>query len=105
MSHQSGPRLRADNQSQLQHRKEATEAIAHENGVKIQLIRWLSKPSNKAYGSVVVFLANYQETETLLAQRTMGFAGEVAYTRPYEHRKGRTRCFNCYGYGHLEAPC
>ena len=55
--------------------KEATEAIARGNGVEIQRMRWLSKASDKAYGLVVVFLADHQEAETLLGKGTMDFGG------------------------------
>jgi Endonuclease-reverse transcriptase len=55
--------------------KEATEAIAQENGVKIQRIRWLSKPSL----SVVVWLAEHQEAEMLSAQGRMDL-GEKWHT-------------------------
>lgn len=74
-------------------------------GVKIQRIRWLSKASDKTYGSVVVFLADHQEAEALLAKGMMDFGGEMAYTRTYERRQGPTRCFKCHGYGHVEARC
>ena len=54
-------------------------------------MRWLSKPSDKAYGSVVVFLADHQDVETLLAQGMMDFGGEMAYTD--ELKIGGARCF------------
>lgn len=85
--------------------KEAAEAIARENNVKIQQIRWLSKPSDKLYGSAVVFLADRQTAEMLLAKGHMDFGGEMAYTRVYERRRGPNRCFKCHQYGHLEARC
>ena len=85
--------------------KEAMEAVAQENGVKIQRMRWLGKPSDKTYGSVVVFLADHHEAEMLLGKGMMDFGGEMAYTRIYERRHGPTRCFKCHGYGHLEARC
>lgn len=85
--------------------KEAVEAIAQENGVKIQRIRWLSKPSPKTYGSVVVWLAEHQDAEMLLTQGRMDFGGEMAYTKEYIRRQGPTRCFKCHQYGHVEAKC
>ena len=42
-------------------------------GVKIKRMRWLSKPSDKSHESVVVFLADHQEAETLLAKGMMDF--------------------------------
>jgi hypothetical protein len=56
-------------------RKDATEAIAQENGIKIERIRWLSKASDKMYGSVVIFLTDQHEAETLLAKGVIDLGG------------------------------
>lgn len=66
--------------------QEAMNTTAQENGVEIKRMRWLSTPSNKTYGSVVVYLADHQEAEMLLAKGRMDFGGEMAYTRPYQRR-------------------
>ena len=52
---------------------EAIQAIADENKVEIRRIHWLGKPSEKAYGSVVTFLAEHKDTESLLATGVMDF--------------------------------
>jgi len=85
--------------------KEATQAMARENGVQIERIRWLSRATDKMYGSVVVFLAHQHEAEALLAKGIMDIGGEMAYTRPYERRQVPTRCYKCHQYGHQEARC
>jgi hypothetical protein len=52
---------------------EAIQAIADENKVEIRRIRWLSKPSEKTYGSVVIFIAEHKDAESLLTTRVMDF--------------------------------
>jgi len=59
--------------------------------VEIRRIHWLSKPSAKTYGSVVVFLAKHEEAEALLQTGVMDFGGEMAFVNPYERRKLPTR--------------
>jgi hypothetical protein len=85
--------------------KTATEAVAEENGVQIERIRWLSKASDKMYGSVVMFLTHQHEAQTLLTKGIMDVGGEMAYTRTYESRQVPIRCFKCHQYGHQEARC
>lgn len=85
--------------------KEATEAVAQENDVKIERIRWLSKASDKMYGSVVVYFSHHRDAEMFLARGVMDIGGEMAYTRPYEKRQVPTRCFKCHQYGHQESRC
>ena len=43
--------------------KAATEAAAEENGGQIERIRWLSKASDKMYGSVVMFLTHQHDAQ------------------------------------------
>ena len=83
----------------------ATEAVAEENGVQIERIRWLGKASDKIYGSVVMFLTHQHEAEALLTKGIMHVGGEMTYTRPYERRQTPTRCFKCHQHGHQEARC
>ncbi|KAL2352018.1 hypothetical protein BJ546DRAFT_234643 [Cryomyces antarcticus] len=65
-------------------RSDAHETIGKENNVAINKIRWLSKPSEKLYGSVVIYLAKKEDAERLLEQRVMDLGGETAFTRVFE---------------------
>jgi len=51
--------------------KEATEAVAHENGVRIERIHWLSRATDKMYGLVVMFLTHQHEAAALSAKGTI----------------------------------
>jgi hypothetical protein len=85
--------------------KEAMEAVAQENGVQIERIRWLSRTTDKVYGSVVMFLTHQHEADDLLARGIMDVGGEMAYTPRYERRQIPTRCYKCHQYGHQDARC
>jgi hypothetical protein len=82
---------------------EAIQAIGDEKKVEIRRIRWLSKPSEKAYGSVTIFLAKHKDAESLLATGVMDFGSEMTYVKPYERRMLSMRCFKCQQYGQQEA--
>ena len=84
---------------------EAIQAIGDEKKVEIRRIRWLSKPSEKAYGSVAIFLAEHKDAESLLATGVMDFGSEMTYVKPYERRMLSMRCFKCQQYGQQEARC
>lgn len=73
--------------------------------MEIRRIRWLSKPSEKAYGSVAIFLAEHKDAESLLATGVMDFGSEMTYVKPYERRMLSMRCFKCQQYGQQEARC
>jgi hypothetical protein len=79
--------------------------IGEENNVKINKVRWLSRPSDKQFGSVVVYLAKKEDAEMLLERQIMDFKGDSGFTRVYERRSVPTRCYRCHKYGHQEFRC
>ncbi|KAB2568602.1 Nucleic-acid-binding protein from transposon X-element [Lasiodiplodia theobromae] len=86
-------------------RADASEKIGSENDVEVTQVRWLSKPSNRLYGSAVVYLAKKSEADALLARRVIDVGGEAAYTNVFEHRPRPKRCFKCQSYDHLQFRC
>ena len=84
---------------------EVVKQIGQENNVSITKMRWLSKPSDKTFGSAVVYLLKKEEAEALLDRQVMDFKGEAGFTRQYERRLVPTRCFKCHQYGHQEFRC
>lgn len=84
---------------------EVVKQIGQENNVSITKMRWLSKPSDKIFGSAVVYLLKKEEAEALLDRQVMDFKGEAGFTRQYERRLVPTRCFKCHQYGHQEFRC
>ncbi|EED17221.1 hypothetical protein TSTA_022750 [Talaromyces stipitatus ATCC 10500] len=64
---------------------EAAEALGKENNVNIAKISWLSKKdSNKAYGSMVVYITKGTDAKRLIDSNYFDIAGESAYTRIFE---------------------
>ena len=84
---------------------EIVKQIGQENNVTITKMRWLSKPSDKIFGSLAVYLHKKEEADALLDRQVMDFKGEAGFTRQYERRLVPTRCFKCHQYGHQEFRC
>ena len=73
--------------------------------MSIAKMRWLSKPSDKIFGSLAVYMLKKEEADALLDRQVMDFKGEAGFTRQYERRLVPTRCFKCHQYGHQEFRC
>ncbi len=86
----------------------AAIGISEENeGLMIGRIGWLSQPGKK-YGSMVLYLKEKSQVNTLLAKRFLdvGGEGEDATTQVWEEGgKVEQRCFNCQKYGHVARTC
>ncbi len=84
----------------------ATEILGKENDVHIAKIAWLSrKDIGKAYGSMVVYVTKGSEAARLLQDQYFHFAGESAYTRPFEPRYRPQQCYRCQELGHKAFTC
>lgn len=82
------------------------EMLEKENEVKIAKISWLSrKDSTKAYGSMVVYVTKGSDAVRLLQGQYFDVAGESAYTRVFEPRRGPLQCYNCQEVGHKAYSC
>lgn len=86
-------------------RENAAKEIGEENAVEVVKMRWLSGPSTKTYGSIVVYLAKAVDAQALLERQIMDFKGEAGFTGHFERRQLPSRCFKCQQYGHQEARC
>ncbi len=86
----------------------AKDVISDSNGgLKITRIGWLSKVgTGKLYGSLVIYLANKDEAETLLEKGVVEIGGETAYAETWQEvGPEEKRCFNCQEYGHKAGVC
>jgi hypothetical protein len=82
------------------------EMLEKENEVRIAKVSWLSrKDSGKAYGSMVVYVTKGSDAVRLLQGQYFHVAGESAFTRVFEPRRGPTQCFNCQELGHKAYSC
>lgn len=77
-------------------RAEATVAFSEENETNVAKISWLSrKESEKAYGSMVVYLTKRIDARRLLADGFFHAGGESSVTSVFEHRPRPTQCYKC----------
>jgi hypothetical protein len=80
--------------------------LEKENDVKIAKLSWLSrKDSQKAYGSMVVYVTKRADAARLLEGHYFDVNGESAFTRVFELRHGPMQCFKCLGLGHKAFSC
>ena len=99
------PKMNIGTGSQSEISEEAIKSVGEENGVSINKIRWLSKPSDRPFGSIVVYLAKKADADALLDRQVMDFKGESGFTKEFERRIVPRRCFKCHKYGHHEFRC
>lgn len=84
----------------------AVEMLGKENEVKIAKLAWLSGKNNaKAYGSMVVYVTKGSDAVRLLQGQYFHVAGESAYTRVFEQRRGPLQCYKCQEIGHKAFAC
>ncbi len=84
----------------------AVTALETENEIKIAKIRWLSRPdTNKAYGSMVVYVTKGDDAAKLLQGQYFIVVGESANTNVFEARPSPVQCYNCQEMGHKAFAC
>ena len=99
-------KLSTTDETRVNLREDIAELIGKENGIKINKVRWLSKPRNEAaYGSVVLYLDSKKDADQVVGQRTINIRGEAAWTKEFEQRLIPIRCFHCQKYGHQRYRC
>jgi hypothetical protein len=87
-------------------RPETMKELGEENEVSIAKMVWLSrKDTAKQYGTMVVYVTRGSDAARLLQGQYFHIAGESAYTRVYEVRKGPTQCYNCQEMNHKAFAC
>ena len=74
--------------------------------MRIAKIAWLSrKDTEKAYGSMVVYVTKGSDAARLVQGQYFHVAGESAYTGAFEPRSGPTQCYRCQALGHKAFAC
>lgn len=87
-------------------RYRAAEAFGQENGVRVVNMAWLSKRDvQRAYGSMVVYVAEWSEAQRLLSQGFCLVGGALGYTSLFERGRRRQQCYNCQQIGHKASHC
>jgi hypothetical protein len=73
--------------------------------VKIMKMHWLSKPSSKPVGSIVIYLDSFSVAQQLLATKELKIGPAMAYTNAYIQQEQPIRCYNCNQYRHMQSKC
>ncbi|KAI3113530.1 transcriptional regulator family: Zinc finger, CCHC-type [Penicillium roqueforti] len=87
-------------------RTDVAAAFSKENETTVAKISWLSrKESEKAYGSMVVYLTKRIDARRLLADGFFHAGGESGVTSVFEHRPRPIQCYKCQEIGHKAFQC
>ncbi|PVH71325.1 hypothetical protein DL98DRAFT_397658, partial [Cadophora sp. DSE1049] len=68
-------------------------------------VHWLSKPSEKPTGSIVVYVSTREAAERLMRNNVAIFGGCGAYVQEFIRQARPERCFNCNQYRHRQSSC
>ena len=85
-------------------RENVARDISKDNAVSVERIRWLSKHSEKQYGSAVIHFTRKSEADAVLQRGSVEIYNMTVFTAVFEDRD-RYRCFNCLEYGHHSRQC
>lgn len=66
---------------------------------------WISRPSERVNGSMVVWLVRREAAAYLLQKITVIFGPTAGFAAPYQPRENSNPCINCNSYGHYQAKC
>lgn len=66
---------------------------------------WISRPSDKVNGSMIVWLKKREAAAYLLQKVTVIFGPTAGFAAPYQVKENNDPCFNCNAYGHYQFRC
>ena len=66
---------------------------------------WISRPSDKVNGSMIVWLKKREAAAYLLRKMTVIFGPTAGFAAPYQAKENNDPCFNCNSYGHYQFKC
>lgn len=66
---------------------------------------WISRPSDKVNGSMVIWLKRREAALYLLQKVTVIFGPTAGFAAPYQAKENNDPCFNCNSYGHYQFKC
>jgi hypothetical protein len=66
---------------------------------------WISRPSDKVNGSMIVWLKKREAAAYLLQKLTVIFGPTAGFAAPYLPKENNDPCFNCNTYGHYQFKC
>jgi Tfp pilus assembly protein PilE len=73
--------------------------------VKVMKVHWLSKPSEKAAGSMAVYLDSREVAQQVIREGTFLIGANATYPAPFVSQERPVRCYRCNQYGHKQSKC
>jgi hypothetical protein len=66
---------------------------------------WISRPSDKVNGSMIVWFKKREAAAYLLRKLTVSFGPTAGFAAPYVSNENNDPCFNSNAYGHYQFKC
>jgi hypothetical protein len=73
--------------------------------VKAMKVHWLSRPSEKAAGSMAVYLDSREVAQQVVREGIFLIGANATYPAPFVSQERPIRCYRCNQYGHKQSKC
>jgi hypothetical protein len=71
--------------------------------IKVMKAYWLSKPSNKESGSMVVYVDSWEVAQQVVRERILIIGANATYPAPYIQMEKPIHYYICNQYGHIQS--
>jgi hypothetical protein len=89
--------------------KQGLESLINKSNVrpdlpmKVMKVHWLSKPSEKAAGSMAVYLDSWEVAQQVIREGIFLIGANATYPAPFVSQERPVRCYRCNQYGHKQS--
>jgi hypothetical protein len=73
--------------------------------VKVMKVHWLSRPSEKAAGSMAIYLDSREVAQQVIREGIFLIGANATYPAPFVFQERPVRCYRCNQYGHKQSKC
>jgi hypothetical protein len=73
--------------------------------VKVMKAYWLSRPSEKAAGSMAIYLDSREVAQQVIREGIFLIGANATYPAPFLSQERPIRCYRCNQYGHKQSKC
>jgi hypothetical protein len=73
--------------------------------VKVMKVHWLSRPSEKAAGSMAIYLDSREVAQQVIREGIFLIGANATYPAPFVSQERPVRCYRCNQYGHKQSKC
>lgn len=71
----------------------------------VKKLHWLSKPTAKLEGSLVVYVDSWTAAQQILSKKEFTVGPSLAGARAFVQQQQPVRCYKCNRYGHTQSKC